>query len=59
MVKTWFIVSSSSIAHFPISNFVCKVNNILQNKLEVKEGEVEELGALKQNLIVKEQNADN
>lgn len=58
-VKTLFNACSSSIVPFSTSNFVCKVNNIWQNKLDVKEWEVKESEALKKALIVNEQNTDN
>ena len=53
-----FNACSSSTAPFSTPTFVCKVNNIWQNELELKEEAVEELGLLNKVLTVKEKNAD-
>lgn len=57
-VEILFNVCSSFIVPFSTCTFVCKINNIFQNELVAKEGEVEELGALNKFLIVKEKNVD-
>jgi hypothetical protein len=58
IIRTLFSDRRSSTTPLTTSNFVCKVNNIFQNELEVNEGEVEELGSLNKILTVKEQNMD-
>jgi len=58
IIRTLFSDCRSSTTPLTTSNFVCKVNNIFQNELEVNEGEVEELGSLNKILTVKEQNMD-